>query len=198
VCEIGAGEGHGLELLRESRYGASVFGVEPSPANAARLAAAGIDHFNGTIEQYVESPTAQQRAFDVVMIQWTLENCEDCRAMLSAAYRALTPGGAVVVATGSRILVPFKKPLHAYLSRLPADTHAFRFSANTLHALLTVSGFDVAHTNRYIDHDVLCEIGLKRDAAATAAWHGDPYLDVYSFFARWYADTKLYFPDPVD
>jgi 2-polyprenyl-3-methyl-5-hydroxy-6-metoxy-1,4-benzoquinol methylase len=198
VCEIGAGEGHGLELLREPRYDAAVFGIEPSPTNAARLRAAGIDHFTGTVEEFIATDRARDR-FDVVMIQWTLENCEDCRAMVDGARRMLKPSSAIVVATGSRILVPFKKPLHTYFSRLPADTHAFRFSANTLHALLTVAGFNVAHTNRYIDHDVLCEIGIKTDPPPDpAAWRGDPYLDVYNFFERWYVDTKMYFPAAID
>lgn len=196
VCEIGAGEGHGLQLLREPRYGATVFGVEPSRLNAARLKAAGIEHFTGTIEEYVLSPEGAHRTFDVVTIQWTLENCQDCRAMLQAAHRALKPGGALVVATGSRILVPFKKPLHAYFSQIPADTHAFRFSANTLRRLIVTTGFDVAHVNRYVDHDVLCVIGAKRAAdGEPTPWVGDDnYLEVYSFFERWYAETRLYYP----
>jgi len=197
VCEIGAGEGRGLELLREARYGASVFGVEPSAANGERLAAAGIDHFTGTIEEYVASADAARRRFDIVTIQWTLENCEDCRAMLDGAWRVLKPDGVVVVATGSRILVPFKKPLHTYFSHLPADTHAFRFSANTLRGVLAVSGLRPVHLNRFVDHDVLCVIAAKTDRSAPIAWQGDSYLDVYNFFERWYVDTKMYFPDPV-
>jgi SAM-dependent methyltransferase len=197
VCEIGAGEGRGLELLREPRYGAAVFGVEPSGANGGRLRAAGIEHFTGTIEEYVASGQAAGNRFDVVTIQWTLENCQDCRAMLDGAWRILKPGGAIVVATGSRILVPFKKPLHTYFSTLPADVHAFRFSANTLSGLLAVSGFEPVHVNRYIDHDVLCVIGIKTERGREIAWRGDSYLDVYNFFERWYVDTKMYFPDPV-
>ncbi len=197
LCEIGAGEGHGLELLRDPRYGASVFGIEPSAANCARLKAAGIDHFAGTIEEYVAS-CAAGRQFDVVTIQWTLENCEDCRAMLAAAYRVLTPGGAIVVATGSRLLVPFKKPLHAYFGRLAADAHSFRFSANTLRGLLAVSGFAQAHVNRFIDHDVLCMIGTKAADGVPPPWQGDSYLAVHNFFERWYVDTKIYFPDEID
>ena len=195
VCEIGAGEGHGLALLLEPRYGASVFGIEPSRANATRMHALGIDHFTGTVEEYVASADGGRPAFDIVTIQWTLENCQSCRTMLDAARRALKPGGSLVIATGSRILVPFKKPLHMYFGQNPADTHAFRFSANTLRGLLTVSGFDVAHMNRYLDHDVMCAIATKRPEEASAPrWNGDNYLDVYSFFERWYADTTLYFP----
>jgi SAM-dependent methyltransferase len=197
VCEIGAGEGRGLELIREPRYGASVFGVEPSTANSERLRAAGIPHFVGTIEEYVASGEARRTAFDVVTVQWTLENCQDCRALLDGAYAALKPGGLIAVATGSRILVPFKKPLHTYFSQLPADVNAFRVSANTLSGLLAVSGFEPVQTNRYLDHDVLCVVGRKTDRANPIAWRGDNYLDVHHFFERWYVDTKMYFPDPV-
>jgi 2-polyprenyl-3-methyl-5-hydroxy-6-metoxy-1,4-benzoquinol methylase len=195
VCEIGAGEGHLLDIIRQPRYGAEVFGIEPSPANARRLADAGIAHFNGTIEQFATSGQAPTGGVDIVAILWTLENCQDCRAMLGAAHFMLKPGGTVVVATGSRILVPFKKPLHLYFSRNPADTHAFRFSANTLQGILAVSGFEPVHVNRYLDHDVLCVIARKAPEGATIAWHGDDYLAVHNFFERWYVDTTIYFPE---
>jgi SAM-dependent methyltransferase len=193
VLEVGAGEGRFLNLVRE-RYGADVFGVEPSPANGAKLSADGIEHFTGTIEQYASDATATRPA-DLVAILWTLENCQDCRAMLDGAYRALKPGGHIVIATGSRILVPFKKPLHAYFGQLPADTHSFRFSAKTLAGLLAVSGFEILQTNRYLDHDVLCVVATKTDRSTPIDWSGDRPLDVYTFFERWYVDTAMYYRD---
>ena len=192
VCEIGAGEGSLLDILRGERCGASVFGIEPSPQNGGLLATAGIPHFTGTIEDFLATGL-EQGGFDVAAIVWTLENCQDCRGMLAGARELLADGGHVVVATGSRLLVPFKKPLHTYLSTNEADTHSFRFSANTLQALLTVSGFEVTYVNRFLDHDVLCVIARRSDSAA-GAWQGDSYLDVYSFFERWYVDSKIYFP----
>lgn len=192
VCEIGAGEGSLLDILRGERYGASVFGIEPSPRNGELLATAGIPHFTGTIEAFLA--TGRERGgFDVAAIVWTLENCQDCRAMLRGARELLADGGHIVVATGSRLLVPFKKPLHTYLSTKDADTHSFRFSANTLQALLTVSGFEVTYVNRFLDHDVLCVIARRSDSVHEA-WQGDSYLDVYSFFERWYVDSTIYFP----
>jgi SAM-dependent methyltransferase len=188
VCEIGAGEGEFLELARAR--GATAFGIEPSETNCAQIREQGIDCFAGTIEQYQESGEADGR-FDVVAILWTLENCQDCRRMLSAAHSLLRPGGHVVVATGSRILVPFKKPLWTYFSANPADTHAFRFSANTLRKALAVSGFRPAYVNRYLDSDVLCVIGER---AGPGDWEGDDPLAVYTFFERWHADTALYYP----
>lgn len=188
VAEVGAGEGFFLELARE-RYAASVFGIEPSPANCERMAGLGIDCVATTIEQYDGS---RNGSFDLVMVLWTLENCQDLRALLGGARRLLKPGGRIVVATGSRILVPFKKPLWAYLSRNPADTHSFRFSANTIRGALAVAGLETTHLNRYLDTDVLCAIGSPREA--DVPWSHDDYLAVHGFFERWHADTALYFP----
>ena len=195
VCEIGAGEGGFLELVRNQRYGAEPYGIEPSPQNGTRLNKLGIPHFTGTVEEFADRAQSRERPFDVVAILWTLENCQDCRRMLTLARAMLKPGGQVVVATGSRILVPFKKPLHTYLGQNPVDTHAFRFSANTVRAVLAVSGFVPSHINRFIDHDILCVIGDRAEDGRTATWNGDNYLDVYSFFERWHVDTAMYFPD---
>jgi SAM-dependent methyltransferase len=189
VAEIGAGEGFFLELARRG-YGASVFGIEPSPANCERMRSLGIDCISATIEEYDGS---RDDAFDVVMVLWTLENCQDLRALLGGARRLLKPGGHVVIGTGSRILVPFKKPLWAYLSRNPADTHSFRFSANTLRGALAMSGFETVQLNSYLDNDILCVIG--RPAEGDLEWPRDDYLEVHGFFERWYADTVMYFPD---
>lgn len=197
VAEIGAGEGRFLSMAK-SRYGATVFGIEPSAANSRLLAAADIPHHTGTIEAYADSGDRRVGTFDVVVVLWTLENCQDCKAMLCGAHKLLKPGGSIVVATGSRILVPFKKPLHNYLSSIPADACSFRFSANTLQAALALSGFEPAHINRFIDHDILCVIGRRADGGAPVKWQGDNYLDVYSFFERWHVDTAMYFADPTD
>jgi len=195
VCEIGAGEGEFLRIARE-RYDAAPFGIEPSPANCKALEDGGVGAFCGTIEEYFAGDDAREGWADVVTILWTLENCQDCRAMLAGAHRLLRPGGYVVVATGSRLLVPFKKPLWAYLSTNRADTHSFRFSANTLQGLLTLSRFDPVHVNRYLDNDILCVVGERVEAPESTNWTRDDYLDVHSFFERWYAETALYYPAP--
>jgi hypothetical protein len=198
VCDIGAGEGRFLSIIRGPQYGANVFGIEPSMANRHVLQAAGIEHFTGTIEEFEQSSNTRKRPVELVTILWTLEACQDCRGMLSTAHRMLAPDGHIVVATGSRILVPFKKPLDAYLSRNPADTHPFRFSVNTLRGILAVSGFAVSHVNPYVDHDVLCMIARKAPDGETSPWRGDDYLDVHNFFERWYADTRIYYSNRCD
>lgn len=194
VCDIGAGEGTFLDMLRAAPYDADVFGIEPSAANGRLMDEMGIPNFVGTIEGYAADP-AHRSGFDVATIVWTLENCQSCRAMLDAAHDLLADGGHVVVATGSRILVPFKKPLHYYLGTNAADTHAFRFSANALRGALAESGFETVEMNRYIDTDYLVAIGRKTDRSRRIEWAGDDWRDVLAFFERWHEDTKAHFKD---
>ena len=167
VCDVGAGEGLFLDMIREDRFGADVFGIEPSRANGTLMANLDIDHFVGTIEDYAASKTDQK--YDIATIMWTLENCQSCLGMLRSTADLLKPGGHVVVSTGSRILVPFKKPLHYYLGPTGADTHAFRFSANALARALALSGFEVVAQNRYVDSDCLAMIGAKNIITAAGS-----------------------------
>ncbi len=191
VCDIGAGEGIFLDMIRQPRYGALPFGVEPSGANGKLMTDLGIAHLVGTIEDYVAS--GQKRSFDIASVLWTLENCQSCLGMLRAANAMLKPGGHIVIATGSRILVPFKKPLHYYLGGNAPDTHAFRFSANTLERALRLAGFKVAHANRHIDHDVLCMIAVKSDEKDEPPLPANSADAVLDFFRRWHVETQTFY-----
>jgi SAM-dependent methyltransferase len=192
VCDIGAGEGYFAQMLSD-QYGAKMFGVEPSTANCDRMKREDIACFDGTAEDYFAS-APEGRRFDIVTIIWTLENSNSCRRLMDIAWHLLRSDGYVVIATGSRILVPFKKSLDLYLGPNPADTHAFRFSANTLQGLLAETGFELAHVNHYIDSDVLCMIGRRTDRSNAIAWPHDDWQRVIKFFARWARDTAFYTP----
>lgn len=192
VCDFGTGEGQFLEIIRKAEYGASVFGIEPSKQNCERLLELRIRHFNGTIEDFSASPEYMNYRADIVTIMWTLENSGSCKDVLSVAYETVKENGYVGVATGSRILVPFKKPLNLYFSKNPADTHAFRFSANTLRGILAVCGFKVICVNRYIDSDILCMVGQKCDKEAKIVWQGDDFAKVVDFFERWHKESLFY------
>jgi 2-polyprenyl-3-methyl-5-hydroxy-6-metoxy-1,4-benzoquinol methylase len=187
LCDIGGGEGQFLCIARD-QYGANVFCIEPSPVNGKALAAQGIEHFVGTIEDYAAARLP--RKFDVVTIMWTLENCQSCKAMLEAANHIVKEGGLICVATGSRILVPFKKPLNYYLSDNAADTHAFRFSANSLRNLLAGAGFSFHAVNRYIDNDILCMVAKKNPQASQEELHRDDWRKIVDFFCRWDKETR--------
>jgi 2-polyprenyl-3-methyl-5-hydroxy-6-metoxy-1,4-benzoquinol methylase len=195
LCDIGGGEGQFLDIAKAEPYGALPFAIEPSEANCRMLTGLGIENYQGTIEEFLDSNSDKLGSFDFVTIMWTLENCRSCRDMLNAANALLRTGGHIVVATGSRVLVPFKKPLHYYLSKNPADTHSFRFSANTLRGLLAVSGFETVYTNRYIDTDFLVVIAQKAPSGEKLTWTGDDPDDVADFFARWHTETAAHYND---
>jgi hypothetical protein len=194
VCDIGAGEGFFLKYLKD-HYGVSAFGIEPSTRNCARLSDLGIDSFDGTIEQFVASAAARKYRADVVTIMWTLENCLSCIDMLKGAGSLVDVGGKVLVATGSRILVPFKKPLFQYLSHTPADSHCFRFSANALRTALAKAGLRTVATNRYLDNDILCVLAEKADPRDKLEGLKDQPLEVLSFFERWHRESIHYVRD---
>ena len=195
VCDVGTGEGQFLEIIRRTEYGARVFGTEAAGQYCRRLTRQRLPCFNGTVEAFAAKPGKHRRAFDIVTLMWTLECCGAPRQILMACRELLKPNGHIVVATGSRMLVPFKKPLHLYLSTAPADTSPVRFSANTLHGLLAVCGFESVHANRYIDSDILCMIGRQRHLTAGSGWRGDDYRDVAAFFRRWHRETRYYKTD---
>ena len=187
VVDIGAGQGEFLRLLAES-YGESVFGIEPSTPNCARMSRLGIYNFVGIAEHYASECSTSN---EIATIVWTLENCQSCAAVIKTAHELLNTGGYVVVATGSRILVPFKKPLQYFFNdKIAQDAHPFYFSVNTLTGLLANAGFLTTHTNRYIDSDYLVVFGQKTDRTNKIEWRGDDVKDVLSFFERWHRETQ--------
>jgi len=194
VVDIGAGEGDFLTILQAPEYGAKGFAIEPSPDNCVLLKEAGIENFLGTMEDYATAPESAARRFDVATLTWTLENCQSALGVLKAAYDILDDGGHIMVATGSRILVPFKKPLQYYFGP-NMDIHPFHFSANCLEGLLAVAGFETIDTNRYIDNDYLVIVARKAEAGTDIPWQGDDAEGVLDFFARWHKETQDHFKD---
>ncbi|MEK9673578.1 MAG: class I SAM-dependent methyltransferase [Rhodospirillaceae bacterium] len=192
VCDLGAGEGQFLEMIRSDAYGAKVFAVEPSAANCDILRDRAIDCFEGVAEEYMDHAGDAEGSFDVVTLIWTLENCHSASGVMDAAWRLAKPGGHVAVATGSRILVPFKKPLQYYIGS-NADVHPNHFSAHTLQGYLAEAGFRMTDVNRYIDSDYLVMVGEKTDRARAIDWPRDDAAAVLDFFERWDKETQGFY-----
>ena len=194
VVDIGAGEGHFLAMLQGPEFGAAGFAIEPSAANCELLKTLGIEAFQGTMEDYASAPEASERRFDLATLIWTLENCQSALGVLKAAAGILNNGSHILIATGSRILVPFKKPLQYYFGD-NMDIHPFHFSANCLKGLLAVAGFETTHENRHIDSDYLVLVGRRAAAGMDVPWQGDDAGAVLDFFERWHEDTQANFKD---
>lgn len=192
IYDIGAGEGQFLDIARK-HYGAKVFGIEPSAFNCKLMLKAGIQNFCGTLEDYICSPRRKNAHADLVTMMWTLENATSCRDLLLGARKILKKNGHIVIATGSRILVPFSKPLALYLSQNPADTHPSRFSVNTLTSLLKVTGFRTVCVNPYLnDSLMLCVIAKKATIPEKIRIKGDDFRKVGDFFRRWHKESLFY------
>lgn len=172
LLDIGAGKG---QFMREARKrGADVFGIEPAT-----------DEGDGWIRKHaVEDGPIAGPPFDIVTINWTLENCGDCLAMLRFARQHCKPDGWVVVATGSRILVPYKKWLSAYLNtKIPADLHCFRWSYNSLNKAFCSAGLHPSGANLYEECDWMVLAATRTDKVIDAA--GDNPHEVLAFFHSW-------------
>lgn len=197
LCDIGAGEGVFLYYVKRLKNPAELFGIEPSSANCCLMDNMDIANFNGAIEDYVISKQIRSGHFDVATIQWTLE-CSSPGHMLRSAWSLLKPGGHLVVATGSRLLVPFKKPLQFYVSKGVQDTHSLRFSPKSLRNLMRLTGFEPVYINRYIDNDILCMIGRKVEKQQAVELEKDDYREIITFFERWDRDSVEHFSQWVD
>jgi len=176
VLDIGAGEGTFLKFIQQRD--ACISGLDPSLENCAKIEDLGARSYCQTIED----PVPDEK-FDVVTILWTLENCQDCMRMLRFARECLNPDGHLIVATGSRILVPFKKPLSRYFSSNPSDTHCFRWSAATLQRALVQARFFRHRTNDYVQSDWLVMIGKPGDGIEPLFF--DIARTVTEFFNLW-------------
>jgi len=129
--------------------------------------------------------TANKRRYKVVCINWTLENTSDPVGMLRWAR---DHGEYVCIAMGSRILVPFKKPLWAYLDDSPSYLHPNHFSFGTLRSTMGQAELTPHKVNRYLDTDHLVVIGVTGESW----WTGDNPKEVIRYFERWHEDTKCY------
>lgn len=188
VLDVGAGEGNFLRTVRDL-YGAKVFGVEPSLENCKKLDGLGIDNYCGTLEEFYGSGRNLQP--DVATMMWTLENSVNPRSMLDYCHSILKPDSHILIATGSRIMVPYSKLLNLYLSKHPVDIHPSRFSRNSLENILRVSGFEPTF-NRYEGDTLLLALGLKNRTTGKQQLRIDEPTKVAEFFEKWHEITEWF------
>jgi SAM-dependent methyltransferase len=173
LLDVGAGTGTFLKLWGHT--GVQVHGLEPSSACPDYLT-------RGSVEDDID--LGQN---DFVTVLWTLENTHDPIKVLDYARRRCKPDGRVIVATGSRLLVPFKKPLSTYLGDNSPDLHCFRWSVNTLHAAFRKAGLVPCRENPYAECDwlVVSAIPAGDTPPSKTQLPYDPPQDVANFFKDW-------------
>lgn len=196
VVDVGAGEGALLRNLLQVESTTRLIGIDPSERHAESLRQNGFEAFCGTAQEAAEAGAFSGDA-DLVTLTWTLENSNDCREVLSSCRALLHPGGHIAIATGSRLLVPFKKPLADYLTtQRPADTHAFRFSRRSLGNLLQTEGFEVEWENQWADSDWMLLIARKTSDSPSGQFDIKPEArdsssSIIEFFSEWHRNSEL-------
>ena len=176
VLDIGAGDGFFLEQCKTR--GAHVAGIDPSPANCHRIRSRDIFAFEGAAEDFGAFGT-----YDLVTLNWTLENCGDLKSMLEFARNCLAHDGHLSVATGSRIMSGFRKPISSYFNLdIEADLHCFHWSLRSLINVLAINCITLEEFND-IENDNLVVFGKKGDQPSGYI----PEDDVLAFFKDWQA-----------
>lgn len=172
VLDIGAGDGTFMGFL--DPLGATCAGIEPSAKNTVKWDEDWIA-LTGPWEQFTDFGKV-----DVCTINWTLENCGDPVGMLKFAAEH---ADLVSVATGSRILVPFKKPYSHYISdkEIP-DLHAFRWSRNSLAFAMFRAGLQVVEVNDFPDRDEMIVVGRKMSGPRPET---DDPTEIQEYFRLW-------------
>jgi len=101
VADVGAGSGYFTErLAREVGTGGRVFAVEISEPELARLARLAESHDLGNlkvIRGQIDDPGLPDRSLDAVLVVNAYHQMTEHAAMLAGMYRALRPGGRLVI-----------------------------------------------------------------------------------------------------
>jgi SAM-dependent methyltransferase len=184
ICDFGAGEGDFLKIFKKDKITNKLFGIEPSKNNCKILKKNKIKSFEGTVEDFFKKNKGEK--FDIITLIWTLCNTANSYDIIKCASKLLKKNGYIVIAESSRILVPYKKPIHMYFGNPDPDSHPFHFSKNSLTNLLILNKFNPIFVNRYIDTDYLVIVAKKTNKILKYKIIVDNYKTVKKFFNEWY------------
>ncbi len=127
LLDVGCGGGYFLRLAKS--LGAIVEGVEPSSHGATQTRRAGIEVFNGTLEQYLAASASKQ--FDVVTANHVIEHVPNPVETLATMKRILAPGGYVWIAVPNA-QYPIARKLRGYWHSTDLPYHLMQFSPKSI------------------------------------------------------------------
>lgn len=182
ILDIGAGNGNFLCYCRD--LGGHPVGLDPSGDNIRHIRSRDISCFEGWAAD--SSPDIGQ--YDIVTLNWTLENTSDCLQVLRYAKRQLAPNGHLVVATGSRIYGGFRKPLSLYIPQdllYPHDTHCFRWSLPSLRRAFVKVGLSKGRSNDWDQRDEMIVTAIDAGGAMCPDEGKERPEEVLDHFRRW-------------
>lgn len=161
LTDFATGEGVFLDLLSREKLNLRIMATEGSKDLCDKLQKKGYSVDNVGLG-LGELPKFQT---DLATVMWTLSCALKPYEILMEIRKNISPGGYLLIAESSRILVPFKKSLEDLFSKVhPADTHPYYFSKKSMCALLEITGFKPVYVNRYFDSGVLLVIAKKEES----------------------------------
>jgi 2-polyprenyl-3-methyl-5-hydroxy-6-metoxy-1,4-benzoquinol methylase len=128
LLDVGCGAGWFLRIAK--RLGAEVKGIEPSAVGAARARLAGLDVYQGTLEDYLQGEGRNDR-FDVITANHVIEHAPNPVATLHSMRVLLAPGGKVWVAVPNPTCWSGRKLLNFWDS-VDLPYHLQQFTAKSM------------------------------------------------------------------
>ena len=140
LLDVGAYTGVFVEIA--AQHGWDAWGIEPSEWAVAEAREQGLQMVRGTLEEALEGAAFTPAGFSVVTMWDVIEHVDDPLATLQAAWRALEPGGYLIVHTMD-LDSPFARLMGR---RWPwfMEMHLFYFTRATLRKMLETAGFSVS------------------------------------------------------
>ena len=174
VLDVGCDDGQLLLALRER--GLQVSGIEVSPDALARCRARGLHVMEGTIEDV----TLEDAAYRTITLSHVLEHCPDPVAVLKKLWRALAPGGRIVVAVPNHhglVARVFGANWHGW----DPPFHLTHFDPASLRKALDSAGFRVDTVfTRGNPEDVTRSLAKLVGRRADALWMRAAFLPVWA------------------
>lgn len=189
-CDFATGEGVMLQLIKSLYPRIDAIGTEHSPTLVSALEEMGLNVKRSALG--LGELKYDDTECDISTLTWTLANAIDPVSVLRDVVTSTKLGGFICVAESSRIMVPMKKSLHDYLSKVdPSDSHPSHFSANTLRCLMEMVGLEITYINRFFDSDILLVIGKKVLKPRIRGFR-DSQSQVVDFMKNWAEKTEYY------
>ncbi len=135
LLDVGCGNGNNMLFLK-NKYGCEIIGIEPSYKAAIEGKKAGLDIYNGMLDDF-----STNNKFYVVYLLHVIEHLENPRETLKKIYEILENNGKIVIGT------PNVNSLERYLFREYWDgwdtpRHIYMFRPKVLKSLLEEIGFN--------------------------------------------------------
>lgn len=144
ILDVGAGGGSFLAVAKA--LGAHAVGVEPSSFGVRAARANGLDVFEGTLEQYVDSGVRDR--FDLIMFSHVIEHLPDPIATLALAATLLAEGGRIWLAVPNAACRSSRRlKWHWHSADLPIHLH--HFSPQSIQVTADRAGLFLHSLNTY-------------------------------------------------